>query len=73
MDDRMSQEEWNSIIKEVKKRAPTPGTRSASRVTDMMESPYPSLQKRWFGKFRNWLKKLNTVEVGNDGFLTIGH
>ncbi|KAJ5089843.1 hypothetical protein N7532_008527 [Penicillium argentinense] len=27
------------------------------------------LGKRWFGKFVDWLKKINTVEAGNDGFL----
>lgn len=66
----MAQEEWKSMVEEleVKKRAPTLETHLASRVTDMIESPDPSLQKRWFGKFRNcqWLKKLNTVEVGTD-------
>ncbi|BDD60942.1 hypothetical protein MAP00_006029 [Monascus purpureus] len=37
----------------------------------MMERSDAGLEKRWFGKFLDWLKKMNTVEAGNDGFLSM--
>lgn len=31
------------------------------------------LQRRWFGKFLDWLKRLNQVEAGNEGSLGMGY
>ena len=42
-----------------------------SGSTDMMETSESGLGKRWFGKFVDWLKKMNTVEAVNDGFLSM--
>ncbi|OQD79993.1 hypothetical protein PENANT_c040G10948 [Penicillium antarcticum] len=42
-----------------------------SGSTDMMESSEIGLGKRWFGTFMGWLKKMNTVEAGNDGVLNM--
>ncbi|KAL4756602.1 uncharacterized protein BDW70DRAFT_164334 [Aspergillus foveolatus] len=45
--------------------------RVGSGNTDMMERSDTGVEKRWFGKFLGSLKKMNTVEAGNDDFLNM--
>lgn len=67
----MSQDYWKSVIQEAKKRSLAAKTRSGSGTAEMTGVSHSGLEKRWFGKFLGWLKKLNKVEAGNDGFLTM--
>ncbi|KAJ6060310.1 hypothetical protein N7444_002164, partial [Penicillium canescens] len=58
---------------DVKKRTASKNTsvKLGSGSTDMTETSESGLVKRWFGKFGDWLKKMNKVEAGNDGFLNM--
>jgi hypothetical protein len=69
--EKLSRDEWKSLIQDAKKRSTSTSqsVRVGSGNTDMMERSDTGVEKRWFGKFLGWLKKMNTVEAGNDGFL----
>jgi len=71
--EKLSRDEWKSLIQDVKKRTPpkSPSVKVGAGSTDMMERSDTGLQKRWFGGFLDWLKKMNTVEAGNDGYLNM--
>ncbi|KAJ5224936.1 hypothetical protein N7468_006161 [Penicillium chermesinum] len=71
--EKLTKDDWKSFIKDVKTRAASNSTsvKLASGSTDMMETADTGLAKRWFGKFVDWLKKMNTVEAGNDGVLNM--
>ncbi|KAL5040855.1 hypothetical protein BDW71DRAFT_212703 [Aspergillus fruticulosus] len=71
--EKLSRDEWKSLIQDAKKRSTSTSqsVRVGSGNTDMMERSDTGVEKRWFGKFLGWLKKMNTVEAGNDGFLNM--
>ncbi|KAJ9481815.1 hypothetical protein VN97_g11646 [Penicillium thymicola] len=71
--EKLSQDEWKSLIQGVKKRTTStiPSVKVGAGSTDMMERSEAGLQKRWYGKFLDWLNRMNTVEAGNDGFLSM--
>lgn len=71
----MSQSDWKSIIATAHSKSPKSkrsNLKTGSGTTDMVErSTETGIAKRWFGKFLDWLQRMNTVEAGNDGFLPL--
>ncbi|KZF20522.1 glycoside hydrolase family 18 protein [Xylona heveae TC161] len=45
--------------------------RKRGSETEMAESSKPSIVKRWFGAFKDWLNRLNTIENKDMGFLSM--
>nr|POE90696.1 chitinase-3-like protein 1 [Quercus suber] len=67
----LSNDEWKARIKRASKlhSAKKRSLTTRSTTTMMGELDESHLAKRWFGSFLNWLKKLNTVESQDKGFL----
>jgi hypothetical protein len=77
-DEHLSHREWRAKVDTAKKSHEQMRNRQRDILTssqpfyeerDVQESSGHS--KRWFGAFLDWLKKLNTVESSNVGFLSM--
>ncbi|KAL8782914.1 MAG: hypothetical protein Q9213_005026, partial [Squamulea squamosa] len=73
--DHLSEQEWRGKIGKAKRRHAKLRKRREARSQDTtttdMGGDYKPLDKRWFGKFFDWLKRLNTVESKEVGFLSM--
>ncbi|KAL8855567.1 MAG: hypothetical protein Q9178_007797 [Gyalolechia marmorata] len=73
--EHLSKQEWRGKIGKAKRRHAKLRKRREARpegttMTDM-GGDYKPLEKRWFGRFLDWLSRLNTVESKEVGFLSM--
>ncbi|KAL8692321.1 MAG: hypothetical protein Q9218_002638, partial [Villophora microphyllina] len=71
----LSEREWRDRIGKAKKKHAKLRKRKEAKsygtsTTDMGDE-YKPLKKRWFGKFLDWLSRLNSVESQDVGFLSM--
>lgn len=75
-DEHMSYKEWRSKVEWAKSSHEALRKRQADVMSSKTsfehfgDSEHAGLQKRWFGSFKNWLKKMNTIDSSNVGYLS---
>ena len=73
--EHLTEQQWRGKIGMAKRRHATLRKRREARPQDTtttdMSGDYKPLEKRWFGKFLDWLGRLNTVETKEVGFLSM--
>ncbi|KAL9599868.1 MAG: hypothetical protein Q9219_003562 [cf. Caloplaca sp. 3 TL-2023] len=73
--DHLSEHEWRSKVSKAKRKHVTLRKRKVvgglDSTTIDMSNESRSLAKRWFGKFLDWLSRLNSVESKEVGFLSM--
>jgi hypothetical protein len=71
-DGHLSKADWHEKLNRAKEKGELRGRkrRQAHGLTEANASG-TSLQKRWFGDFVNWLKRLNTFEDSEVGYLKL--
>ncbi|KAL8706621.1 MAG: hypothetical protein Q9201_000368 [Fulgogasparrea decipioides] len=73
--EHLSEKEWRGRIGKAKRRHAKLRKRKEAKSQDTtttdMGGDYKQLDKRWFGKFLDWLGRLTTVESKEVGFLSM--
>ncbi|KAJ5946733.1 hypothetical protein N7454_003572, partial [Penicillium verhagenii] len=75
-DEHMSYHEWRGKVDWAKTSHEALRKRQEAVMNSNTSFEHPSdqdphaIQKRWFGSFKNWLKKMNTVESSSVGYLS---
>ncbi|KAI4193916.1 MAG: hypothetical protein LQ350_008076 [Teloschistes chrysophthalmus] len=72
--DHLSEQQWRGKIGKAKHRHATLRKGREARAGDAQETEmvdHKPMERRWFGKFLDWLGKLNTVEDKNVGYLSM--